>query len=299
MVSAFAFFGLSFVLAGVIFWFIAAERRRQAKALDRRLAAYDREAIRKERHLPIAPPDFMEPLFAQADIEVTRKALLNAAISFGVLSLITLLWLGPVAALIVVLSIPLLAYVWLLRRAGKYIDNLIEGLPHYVDAVRQLLNVGASLPQALVRALNDAPPDVRRYFDPAGRRIEMGVPVDEAMEHLAERIRVPEVAMFSAAIKTQLRFGGAITTVLANLSQLLRDRIRIKRDLKAATAEARVSAKVLIGMPLIAMALLMVSNPEYPHFFLTDPRGQNMAIIAIVLQVMGIIVLKRQMRLEF
>jgi tight adherence protein B len=299
MISAFAFFGLAIVLLIAVGWFVAAERGRFAGILDRRLAEFEKQAEAEIRDVLITPPDVVGPLLAQADIELSREKLVTAAGVYLVAAFLALLWQGPVLALIIVLVVPASAMAWLRHRARSRVDQLVEGLPHYVDGIRQLLGIGASLTQAVLRALNEAPPPVRRFLDPVARRIELGTSVDDAMDQLAMRIRVPEVSMLAAAIRTQMRFGGSVTVVLANLAQLLRDRIRVKRDLKAATAEARVSAKVLIGMPMISMVVLVLANPEYPRFFLTDPRGQNMAMIAIVLQVMGIFILRRQMDLKF
>jgi tight adherence protein B len=96
-----------------------------------------------------------------------------------------------------------------------------------------------------------------------------------------------------------MRYGGSINAVLNNLASILRERVRIARELKAATSEAKVSARVLIAMPLVAMLLLMASNPAYIDFFLSDGRGNKMAVIAIGLQAGGILVMRRVMRLVF
>jgi tight adherence protein B len=75
--------------------------------------------------------------------------------------------------------------------------------------------------------------------------------------------------------------------------------VRIRRDLAAATSEAKVSAKVLIGMPLICMVMLVAMNRTYIDFFISDPRGQKMSIVAIALEFMGILIIRRMMRLAF
>ncbi|PNP96773.1 type II secretion system F family protein, partial [Sphingobium sp. SA916] len=206
---------------------------------------------------------------------------------------------GPVAALAVVAGVPMALVGWVRRRAQRRVEALIEALPHYIDAVRQMQAVGNSLAQALDRALADAPAVVRSYIAPVARRLELGAPVADAMQVLAERLRVPEISMLAAAIRTNMRYGGSISAVLLNLANILRERIRIKRELKAAISEAKISGRVLIVMPLVAMAVLVAMNPDYIGFFLRDPRGHRLAAIALVLQGMGMLVMRRVMRLAF
>lgn len=299
MISALAFFGLALVVIAGLVMLVQDRIRQRAAALDRRL-----EDLRGTRPGQLAPVTLEElrsmgPFLLRAGVQVSRERLVQAAAGLGVLALAALLLQGPVLALVIVLTIPAIVYFWLRARARKRTEQLIEGLPHYIDGVRQLLAIGNSPAQAIVRALVDAPESVRRFFEPTARRIELGAAVDDALDQLADALKVPEVSMLAAAIRTQMRFGGAITIVLANLAQLLRDRNGIRRDLKSATSEARMSAKVLIAMPLITMGILVLSNPEYPRFFLYDPRGQDLAMVAIALQIAGIFVVRRQMELEF
>lgn len=299
MIKALAFFGLAMVVCGAVAWLLIARDRKLAAAIDRRL-----EALRETTAAPFEPVVLEElrafgPMILQADVQITREragAFAGAVLAATVLAFAIS---GPVAALLVVLGLPFLGYLWLRRLATSRITAMVEGLPHYIDGIRQLLAIGASPSQAVVRALQDAPDGVRRYFEPAARRIELGMAVDDALDQLARSLMVPEVSMLASAIRTQMRFGGSITVVLTNLAQLLRDQINIRRDLRAATAEARVSAKVLIAMPLIAMAMLILANPEYPDFFLSDPRGQRLGMIALVLQGAGIVIVRRQMELVF
>ena len=269
--------------------------------LDRRLAALSQgvDAPPIRLSAPLTVPDRIAPLLAQAQLEITPRAAGIIAGGLMLLALVLMLVSGPVAVLGLLLGAPLLLFGWVRRRAQRRIDALVDALPFYIDAVRQMQTVGNSLSQALERSLSEAPGIVRAYLAPVVRRLELGAPVGEAMQQLADRLRVPEMSMLAAAIRTNLRYGGSITGVLSNLAAILRERIRIKRELKAATSEAKVSSRVLIAMPLVAMALLMSMNPAYIDFFLSDPRGRKLAVIAIGLQAAGMLVMRRVMRLAF
>ncbi len=300
MVGGAAYLILALLLLGGIGFYLVSERNRKLAEIDRRLSAIGvpgAGAIRPA--LPVSVPDRIAPLLAQAQLEITAPTLrLLGGIALGG-ALLALILAGPVVTLVLLGLVPLLAHAWVRRRAGKRVDALIEALPHYIDAVRQSQAVGNSLPQALERALADAPQAVQSYFAPAARRLEMGAPVGDTMQQLADRLRIPEISMLAAAVRTNLRYGGSLGTVLRNLAQILRDRQNIKRELRAATSEAKVSSRVLIAMPILAMIMLVAMNPAYIDFFTHDQRGRTLMTAALVLQGGGILVLRRLMRLDF
>lgn len=300
MLSGMAFLALALLVLAAIGWQWLAARAKERALLDARLSllATDRLPTRPVRRL-VSVPEMVAPLLTQAQIELTTRALGLFAGVLVLLALALLIAAGPVAALALLVLPPLLMLAWVRRRAHRRIETLIEALPHYIDAVRQKQAIGNSLAQALERSLADAPAIVGSYIAPVARRLELGAPVAESMQLLADRLHVPEMSMLAAAIRTNMRYGGSITTVLANLSHILRERVRIKRELRAAISEARVSGRVLIAMPLVAMALLVAMNPAYMDFFLTDPRGHRLALVAIALQGTGMLVMRRVMRLSF
>lgn len=300
MVKGIAYLLLALLILGVLGWQWRAERTRNRIVLDRRLEAISMpDAVAIRPVVAITVPERIAPLLAQAQIELTVSALQTIVGVALLLALTLLLLAGPVVAVLAAIGLPMVALSWLQGRARKRIEALTDALPLYLDAVRQLQAVGNSLSQAMERALADAPATVKGYFGPVARRLAMGAPVAETMQLLADRLQIAEVSMIAAAIRTNLRYGGSIGTVFSNLAGILRERLRIRRELTAATSEAKVSARVLIAMPLVSMVLLVMMNPAYISFFFDDPRGRTLAIAAIVLEGMGILVIRRLMRFAF
>ncbi|PZQ51959.1 MAG: pilus assembly protein TadB [Novosphingobium pentaromativorans] len=300
MVKGAAYLILALLILGAVAFALLSERARGLAAVDRRLAGLNAPGTVPARaSAAISVPERIAPLLAQAQLEVTVQTVRTLAAAGFALVVAVLLAAGPAFALAVLLGLPMAALSWLRGRARKRVDALTEALPLYLDGVRQLQAVGNSLSQALSRALADASPVVRSFFDTAARRLEMGAPVAETMQQLADRLQVPEVSMIAAAIRTNLRYGGSIGAVFTNLAQILRERLRIRRELVAATSEARVSSRVLIAMPLLAMVGLVLMNPAYLDFFVKDPRGQSLSMMAIGLEAIGILIIRRMLRLEF
>lgn len=300
MLKGVAFILLALLILAAIARHIMVRQGQDRARIDRRLAALSTGAFTApQRAAPLTVPELIAPLLAQAQIELTARALGVFAGGMVLATLAVLIAAGPVAALLTLILPPLALFGGVRGRAQRRIAALVDALPYYIDAVRQMQTVGNSLPQALERSLADAPAIVRSYMEPVARRLQLGAPVAEAMQQLADRLRVPEMSMLAAAIRTNLRYGGSLSAVLSNLAGILRDRIRIRRELKAATSEAKVSSRVLIVMPMLAMALLVAMNPAYLDFFLHDPRGTRMAVVALVLQGAGMLAMRRVMRLDF
>jgi tight adherence protein B len=293
---------LALLILGALAVHWLGERGRELAMIDRRLGALgppDAPVATLRPFTSISVPDRIAPLLAQAQLELTRTKLQIIALSVLLAAWVLLLIAGPEAALMLVVGCPLVAHSWLSGRARKRVEALAEAMPLYLDTVRQLQAVGNSLSQALERALADAPDALKSYFAPTARRLAMGAPVGETMQQMADRLQVPEVSMLAAAIRTNLRYGGSIAGVFHNLAHILRERLRIRRELVAATSEAKVSSRVLIAMPLLAMVLLVVMNPAYVDFFVSDRRGKTLSIAAMVLEGTGILVIRRMLRLRF
>lgn len=300
MVRGIAYLLLALLILGVIAYTWVSSRAQGRAILDRRLAEIASPGVEIARAtVAVTVPERMAPLLARAQVELTVPALQAIVGAVLILTLIVLLIAGPAAALVTAIGLPSAALSWLQGRARKRVEALTDALPLYLDGVRQLQAVGNSLAQALERALADAPDAIRSYFAPAARKLAMGAPVPETMQQLADRLQIPELSMLAAAIRTNLRYGGSITTVFGNLANMLRERVRIRRELSAATSEAKVSSRVLIGMPLLCMVMLVAMNRAYIDFFISDPRGQKMSIVAIVLEFLGIMIIRRMMRLAF
>jgi tight adherence protein B len=276
-------------------------RGREA-VLSERLAALrpEAEAARGGGAFDLASgPRFLRVRFARADLHLPRGRVylgLAAVTAAG----LAIAWSGrPLLGLAAVGACAAAAAALLEFVAARNVAALNRDLPFLLDGVRQHLTVGASLQQALVRAVESAGPDLQRAFLPMARRIQNGATVVEGLAWLSERIDVAEVDMLLVAVQTNTRFGGGMSSTLSNLSAILRDRARIGREMKAATAETRLSGWVLAGLPVLAILAIGVLNPVYAGFLTGTPLGHRMLAFAAGWQVIGCLAMSRIMRVDF
>lgn len=244
-------------------------------------------------------PAFLERNLARADMQLGPRFLTGYGAALLVLLAVGGLWagaLGVTLALLLGLALPL---VYIKHLADRRVAAFVDRLPHFLDSIRQLLLVGYSFQQALSRAIEDSQQAIRRYLDPAIRRIANGASVVDALDSVADRIDLTELHMVVAAVRTNQRTGGSIAPMLIGLATLLRDRARVMRELKAASAETRLSATVLCGLPPLAFLLISVINYEYMRYMWETAGGRRLLLVGLGFQTVGILTMRRLMRLQF
>ncbi|HWK36259.1 type II secretion system F family protein [Sphingomonas sp.] len=282
------------------------DQRQVRRVLTQRLGAIQADAVGVRADEPrwaiwlrARIPAFLERDLARADREIRLRVVIgwSAALLFAVASGA---WqagvFGVAIALATGVAAPLLVIKFL---AARRMAAFVELLPHFLDSIRQLLLVGNSLQQALTKATEDAQEPIRRYLNPAIRRIANGASMVDALDSVADRIDLVELHMVVAAIRTNQRSGGSIAPILTALAMLLRDRARVMRELKAASAETRLSAMVLCALPPFAFLLISAINYSYMRYMWETGGGRRLLLIGLGFQLVGVVTMRQLMKLKF
>ena len=237
-------------------------------------------------------PAWLRRRLFQAGIDVEP---INAGVAgfFGLAVMVGLIsGFGIAITVMIAITLVLVALAIIDYRARKRMTVVGNSMLGYFDRVRQLLVVGNSLPVALNRATASSPPVLAEVFTPTMRRIANGAGVGESMSQLAEELEVYEIRLFATAIETNLRFGGSITQIIANLIENIRRRSAVEREVRVNTAQIRSSAWVLALLPMLVGSLVMIDNDGYIGWFLHDPTGRMLLIYCVVSQIIGGILMR-------
>jgi tight adherence protein B len=204
-----------------------------------------------------------------------------------------LLALNPVVAAILGAAVALAAAsLWLRLAQTRYQNRFLDAFPDALDLVARAVRAG--LP--VFDAMDVAAGQIREPVGSEYRRIidemRIGIEVEEALQHAAERVRVPDFRFYAVAIILQRRTGGRLAETLANLSSVIRRRKEIRLKTQALTAEARVSAIVLTLLPLfVGTTMFFIARPMMEILWI-DPRGRFMLGVAAVGLTLGSIVMQ-------
>jgi tight adherence protein B len=181
------------------------------------------------------------------------------------------------------------------RRMNKF----EEQFPEAIDLLARALRAGHALTTGLSMVADEmrepVGPEFRQLFD----QQNYGMPLQEALKAFADRIPILDAKFFVTAVLTQREAGGNLSEVLDNLSSIIRDRFRVKRQVRVISAHGRITGWILSALPVsLGLFFAITSHDTYRKFY-TDPLGIQMIVGALVLQVIGVYIISRIVRIEY
>ncbi|MBK5003122.1 type II secretion system protein F [Pseudomonas sp. S31] len=217
---------------------------------------------------------------------------------FGWLGLLSaaLLGFGWLAALAVLLGMPLAAQIYLTWRYRRRMRRIIEQLPGLLDYSVRSLKAGRTLNDAVLGGFEATREPLRGAMQRVRRNVQLGLPLEDALSELAELYGQDELRLFALGVGINQRYGGNASELMENLIKLIREREQGARQLRALTGETRVTAWILGALPLLMVAYFLLGNPGYLLAMWHDQQGQWLLGFAFVFQALGCLVLWRMMR---
>ena len=128
--------------------------------------------------------------------------------------------------------------------------------------------------------------------------INFGVTVPEALRNMTRRIDCSEIKYFVVGVILQRETGGNLAELMGILSYLIREKFKFEGKVRTLSAEGRLSAIILIALPFFIAGYLQFTNPKYLTTLYTDPIGKGMMIGAVIMMIIGIIVMKKIVKIE-
>lgn len=237
----------------------------------------------------------LDNLLIKSKLPINATLFILLSLAFGVIGFgLGYLYLPSIwAAIPVGLVCIFLPYLLLKLVEKSYYNKFNEQLPEALDLLSRAVRSGNALSAGLAMIAEQIEDPIRSEFAATVDEINLGLTMTEAMENLCERVPIPDLRFFSIAVLVQKETGGNIGEILDNISRLIRERIQFKRHVSALTAEGRLSAVVLIALPIIMFFYMYLTNYEYLSLLWTEKLGQYMVFGAIICQIIGSYVIKR------
>jgi tight adherence protein B len=196
-------------------------------------------------------------------------------------------------ALLVGVGMASLPLVFLFAKRWKRLRKFEEMLPDSIDLMARALRAGHTITSAIEMVASEGSEPVASEFRRVFEEQNFGLPLREAMLNLAERVPLPDVSFLVTAILVQKETGGNLAEVLDKAAVVIRERFRLRGQLRVYTAQGRLTGWILAGLPFIMFVLLNLVNPAYERILLTDPVGRKLLYIGIGLMVTGGWVIRR------
>ncbi len=234
-------------------------------------------------------------LFEQADANLTVPKFLaiSAATAAGgaVLGVVLQVHLALLPA--IVLLFGALPLGWLLLRRKRRLKAFGAQLPDALEMIARSLRAGQSLAFGFNMVASEMPPPLGREFGRVFEEQNLGIPLDDSLHALTDRIPNLDLKFFVTALILQRQTGGDLAEILDKIAALIRDRFRIWGQIQALTGEGRLSGIVLLALPFALFAAVYQLNREYVMTLFTDDMGKKMLLVAVVMQIFGALVIRK------
>jgi tight adherence protein B len=189
-------------------------------------------------------------------------------------------------------------FMFLRHAASRRLARFEEQFPEAIDLIARALRAGHAFTTGLGMVADEVDEPVRTEFRLLHDRQNYGMPLPDALRSLAVRVPLLDARFFATAVLTQRESGGNLSEVLDGLSKLIRERFKLKRQVRTLSAHGRITGSVLAGLPIVLLALMFWIAPAHIGLLFTDPLGLRMLIGAGVLQVIGFIAMRRIVNIE-
>jgi len=203
--------------------------------------------------------------------------------------------MGAILFVLLAAAVPLLWIQYLINRRQKLFH---DQLPDTLTLIASSLKAGYSFQQAINVVVSETMPPVSTEFKKVSTEARLGLPLDDALDNMADRVGSENFKWAVMAINVQREIGGNLAEILETVAETIRDRERVARQIKALTAEGRLSAIILFVMPFVMALFLSVTNPTYLSLLYTTNMGLLMLITVTVLMIVGGIWLKKVVSIE-
>ena len=246
-------------------------------------------------------------VWARFSADVRRAGMKAEAGRLVAMAVIAGLLVGAVSAVVTqqpygLVAAPILAvgamWLYVTHRASAWYAQFDEGLPESLNVLASSLRAGHSLLQAISYVAEEADDIARPEWEEVVRQTRLGVTVEDAIEDMTARIGNADLAWVSMIARVQHQVGGNMAEMFDIVAETVRQRHRLRAQLRALTAQGRMTRWVLTIAPFALGLMMMILSPTYITNFLNDPIGRLLLAIGLGLVAVGSVWLKRVVEIE-
>lgn len=236
----------------------------------------------------------------QADLHITVTRLIMFSVMAGMLaalaaSMLTISVLVMVAAGLTAAALPFIHVFW---KRKKRFEQFLEHLPDTLELMSRALSAGHAFSEALHMVSAEMPEPIATEFRKTYEEQNLGLSLKLALENLTQRIPLLDLRLCVTAILIQRETGGNLAEILEKVAHTIRERFRILGDLKTLTTSSRMSAWLLCGLPIFITIVITAMNPDYMSILWRDPRGHKLIAVALFMQITGMLVVRKILRIK-
>jgi tight adherence protein B len=239
-----------------------------------------------------------EEMIQQAGLTWSSKRLLTSMLlmmfpGFGLGLLVPFLFNGPTTAIALGLVFGSVPYLVVRAKRKKRLNTLEEQFPESLDFLSRSMRAGHAFSISLEMLGEEMADPLGQEFRALFNEQNLGAPIDIALRNFAMRVPLLDVRFFTSSVLLQKQTGGNLSEILSRLAYIIRERFRLKGQVRACSAHGRMTASILTLMPIATMLALLFVAPGYLQGMANDSDGKYMIGGAIVAQLLGNFFIKK------
>lgn len=245
-------------------------------------------------------PGRLRNFIAQAGMQVRpgKITLISAVMGLAVFEVTEILYSNIFLAFAVGVPAACVPLLFIAIKRARRLAAFEREFPEVIDLLSRSVRAGHSFSSGLEIVASDLPDPVSTEFRIAFDEQRFGLPLRDALLSLCERVPLIDVRLFVIALLVQKETGGNLVEILDNLAHVIRERFRIAGEVRIRTAQGRLTAGILIALPIIMMFMLHFLDPDYLNLLFDDRLGRLMLIIAASMQTIGAFIVWRIVKIK-
>lgn len=319
LISLLAFFSITFLVAGLSFMLMRRRSRSVERLMRERFATIvagkhandpDLDILRDQALSAIGPLQrllvsirgggALSRLIEQADVRMKPGTLVLGIAVFFVTGYLLGYAFHPgvfVPLLIAALcgAVPVLIVMHIRSRRYRKFE---AQFPDAIDLMSRAIRAGHAFNTGIKMVADDMPDPVGKEFRRVFEEQNYGLPMKHALLNLLDRVDLLDLRMFVVAVLIQRQSGGNLAELLGNIAHMIRERFRVLRQLRVHTAQAKLTGIILMCLPPVMGVITIALNYEYMKIIFEEPMGIRLLIAAAVLQLAGLVWIRKIVNIE-
>jgi tight adherence protein B len=242
----------------------------------------------------------LKRMIDQADSHITVMRLILFSLTAGVLAALAVSMISDSYLLMgffgfVATALP---FLQIHTKRKKRLKKFLQLLPDALDLMSRGLSAGHAFTEALQMVATEMPEPISTEFRKTYEEQNLGLSLKLALENMVERIPLLDLRMCVTAVLIQRETGGNLSELLEKVAYTIRERFRILEDLKTMTLSSRWSAWLLCALPIFLAIYVTLMNPGYMDVMWRDARGNRLLAVAAIMQVLGMVLVQKIMKIR-
>ena len=189
-------------------------------------------------------------------------------------------------------------YMYVRRLRTRRIRRFEEQFPEAIDLLGRSIRAGHAFPTGLKVVSEESPDPMGMEFRQIFDEQKFGLPLEESLLGLADRVNLVDVRIFITAILIQREVGGNLAEILDKIAYTIRERFTLQRQIRVYTAQGRLTGYILAALPILLGMAITALNPTYMEILFEDPMGKFLIALAAMLQFVGFLLIRRIIDIE-